>query len=128
MLCIIYTNDNLVCVSIQIILNMINIDDFKKVEMKVGKILSAEEIEGSDKLLKLSVDLGEENPRQVLSGIKKFVDMETLPGTLCGFITNLEPRMMMGLESQAMIMAAHTEDTFSLMKADPGTPPGSPLS
>ena len=89
---------------------MINIDDFAKVEIKIGKIVSAERVEGSDKLLKLSVEFGEENPRQVISGIaKSFPDPSDLVGREASFITNLEPRTIMGLESQAMIMAASSE-------------------
>ena len=103
---------------------MITIEDFQKVEIKAGKILSVEVIEGSDKLLKLSVDFGEENPRQVVSGIKKyFPDPQTLVGTTCAFITNLEPRQIMGLESQAMILASSSDSHFSLLKMD--SPPGS---
>ena len=88
----------------------ISIDDFKKVEIMVGEILSAEKIEGSDKLLKLKVSFG--NPpaggeRQVLSGISAyFPDPQELVGKRVAFATNLAPRMMMGLESQAMILAS----------------------
>lgn len=111
---------------------MLSIDDFKKVEMRAGKILSAEKVEGSEKLLKLSVDFGEETPRQVLSGIAKYVQPEDLVGVTCGFVTNLEPRSIMGMESQAMIMAVSGEPSeqnpngfFSLLKVSDGTPPGS---
>lgn len=135
---------------------MITIDDFIKVELKVGTIISAEEIEGSDKLLKLKVDFGpkvseqNEDPevstekpvgeedevieanegnedsgqarmtdiseedqndvRQVLSGIKTWYTPEDLIGKQFVFCTNLQPRKMMGMESQAMIMAAEGED------------------
>lgn len=83
----------------------ISIDDFKKVEIRIGKIMSAERIEGSDKLLKLKVNFGSED-RQVLSGIAAyFPNPEDLVGKQCPFVTNLAPRMMMGLESQAMILA-----------------------
>lgn len=85
---------------------MITYEDFTKVEMKVGTVLQAEEIPGSDKLLKLQVDLGEDKARQVLSGIKAWYKPEQLIGKQFIFVTNLEPRMMMGLESQGMIMAA----------------------
>ena len=107
---------------------MINIDDFIKVEIKAGKILSVETIEGSDKLLKLSVDIGEANPRQIVSGIRKyFEDPQSLVGITCAFVANLEPRMLMGLESQGMIMASSGESEngpfFSLLKMD--VPPGS---
>ena len=83
----------------------ITIDDFKKVEIKIGEIKSAEKIEGSEKLLKLMVNFGTEE-RQVLSGIAAyFADPAELVGKKCPFVTNLAPRSMMGLESRAMILA-----------------------
>jgi methionine--tRNA ligase beta chain len=109
---------------------MITIDDFKKVEIKAGKIISAEAVEGSEKLLKLSVDFNEENPRQVLSGIAKFVSIEDIVGTTCAFVTNLEPREIMGLKSEAMIMAfsgdlpAQAGGFFSLLKVPSEVTPG----
>ncbi len=111
---------------------MINIDDFKKVEIRAGKILSAEPVEESEKLLKLLVDLGESEPRQIVSGIKKyFPNPEELAGVTCAFVANLEPRDLMGLTSNGMIMAVsgNTQDEngenefFSLLKID--APPGS---
>ena len=101
------------------ILQHITIDDFIKVEMKVGKILSAEKIEKSPKLLKLSVDFGEEHPRQVLSGIAKSFEPEQLIGKSFAFVTNLAPRQILGMESQAMILAA--SDTESLALFSPTT-------
>ena len=84
---------------------MINIEDFLKVQIKIGKIISAEDIEGSEKLLKLSVDFGEENPKQILSGVAKVVsDPCEMVGKQAPFITNLEPRIMMGLESNGMML------------------------
>ena len=96
---------------------MITIDDFKKVEIKIGEIVSVENIEGSDKLLKLKVNFGTEE-RQVLSGIKAyFPDPQALVGKRCPFVTNLAPRMMMGLESQAMILAVGGGETpFALFE------------
>ncbi|HEY5383010.1 MAG TPA: methionine--tRNA ligase subunit beta [Candidatus Paceibacterota bacterium] len=83
----------------------ISIEDFKKVEITIGEILSAEKIEGSDKLLKLRVNFGDEE-RQVLSGIAAYYpEPSALVGKRVPFVTNLAPRMMMGLESQAMILA-----------------------
>ncbi|MFZ2151928.1 MAG: hypothetical protein WAV09_02340 [Minisyncoccia bacterium] len=93
----------------------ITLDDFAKVEIKVGLILGAEVIEESDKLLKLSVDFGEENPRQVLSGIRAFMALDELVGRKYLFVTNLKPRTMMGMESQAMILGSGGGDVpFSL--------------
>ena len=96
---------------------MITIDDFKKVEIKIGEIVSVENIDGSDKLLKLKVNFGTEE-RQVLSGIKAyFPDPQALVGKRCPFVTNLAPRMMMGLESQAMILAVGGGETpFALFE------------
>ena len=96
----------------------LSIDEFKKVEITVGEILSVEPIEGSDKLLKLKVSFGD-HERQVLSGIAKFfADPQQLVGKKCPFVTNLAPRMMMGLESQAMILATGGEEgnPFSLFE------------
>ena len=96
----------------------ITYDEFKKVEIKIGKILSAEKIDGSDKLLKLSVDFAEEKPRQILSGIAKFFpDITGLIGKKCAFVTNLEPKPLMGMESNGMILAVGGGDSpFSLFE------------
>ncbi|MBX4189600.1 hypothetical protein KW785_03355 [Candidatus Parcubacteria bacterium] len=104
---------------------MISIEEFKKGEISVGQILSAEVIEGSDKLLKLSVDFGEERPRSVVSGIRKyFEDPQRLVGVKCAFATNLEPRPLMGLVSEAMILAVSTDDAFSLLRVTEDIPVG----
>lgn len=86
---------------------MITIDDLKKIEIRIGKVLSAERIEGSEKLLKLSIDLGEEVPRQILSGVAKAVsDPAELVGKMVPIVANLEPRQMMGMESQGMMLCS----------------------
>jgi len=82
----------------------ITIEDFQKVEIKVGKILTAEHIEGSGKLVKLQVDFGSEQ-RQILSGIKKVYPPESLVGRSFMFVTNLQPRNIMSLDSSGMILA-----------------------
>lgn len=97
---------------------MITIDDFGKLEFRVGTVLEVEEVDGSDKLLKLIVDFGEENPRQVLSGIKQWYVPDDLKGKQFVFITNLEPRMMMGLESQGMILCAGDEKPIPLIPSE----------
>ena len=106
---------------------MISIDDFKKVEIKVGEILSAERIPDTDKLLKLLVNFGEAAPRQVVSGIAAFFpEPLSLVGKKCAFVTNLEPRTIRGFESQAMILASGGGDTpFSLFYPDQALPAGS---
>ena len=105
---------------------MITIDDFKKVELKVVKVLSAEPIEGSEKLLKLQIDLGSEQ-RQILSGIAKFYKPEELVGRQIVIVANLEPRQMMGLESNGMILAAGDGETISLLALDKELPPGTSI-
>lgn len=104
-------------------MELISIDDFKKVEITIGEIKSAEKIEGSDKLLKLFVNFGDHD-RQVLSGIAAyFPDPSVLVGKRYPFVTNLAPRMMMGMESQAMLLATGGgEEPLSLFEttARPG--------
>ena len=106
----------------------IDYEDFKKVEIKVGEITEVEEPEGSEKLLKLKVDFdGEE--RQILSGIKNYYeDPQVLVGKKVPFVTNLEPRKMMGLESQGMILAVSDDENFSLLEADPKIKNGTQVS
>jgi len=109
---------------------MITFDEFAKVEMRVGKVMAAEKVEGSEKLLRLEVDFNEEERRQVVSGIAKtFTEPEVLVGESFLFVTNLEPREIMGLESQAMIVAAKKEDgEIVLMEPSSEVEPGAKLS
>lgn len=105
---------------------MITIEDFKKIELKVGKILTAEKVPDTDKLLRLTVDMAEESPRQIVSGIALFFpEIEVLIGKKCMFVANLEPRTIKGLESQGMILAVSTEDgNFSLIEPNIDIPAG----
>ena len=105
---------------------MISFDDFKKLEIKIGEILSAEKIPDTDKLLKLSVDFGHDDRRQVVSGISTFFpDPQVLVGKKCAFAYNLEPRIIKGLESQGMILAVSGDDFFSLLETSNDVVPGS---
>lgn len=103
---------------------MISFEDFKKVDIAVGQILSAEKIPETDKLLKLSVDLGpavaigsgvaKQDIRQIVSGIAlHFPDCSVLVGKKCMFVANLEPRIIRGIESQGMILAVSSSDPHS---------------
>jgi len=96
----------------------ITFDDFAKVELKLGKILEVEEVKKSKKLYKLKVDFGEEEPRQILSGIKEYYEADKLKGKKVLFVTNLLPRKIMGLESNGMILGLQGEKEFSLLVAD----------
>lgn len=122
--------------------NKISIDDFKKIEIKIGQILNAEKVDGSDKLLKLSVDFGskqskdeevdhpindveEKDIRQIISGISSyFSNLEDLIGKKCAFATNLEPRVIRGLESNGMILAVSDDNSFSLLEVSKNITPG----
>lgn len=104
----------------------VTIEDLKKLDIRIGRIMSAEEVEGSEKLLKLQVDFGEFQ-RQILSGIAKFYTPVELVGKECPFIVNLEPRSMMGLESQGMLLAAGVDGNAVLLHPDKEVPEGSPL-
>ncbi len=103
------------------------IDEFKQGELRVGKILEAVRVEGSDKLLKLKVDLGEAEPRQILAGIGKAYAPETLIGREIVVVANLDPREMMGLTSQGMLLAASSESGPVLLMPEKEVPPGSKI-
>jgi methionyl-tRNA synthetase len=103
------------------------IDEFRQADLRVGKVVSAERVEGSEKLLKLQVDIG--GMRQVLAGIAKTHVPEELVGREVVIIANLEPRMMMGMESQGMILAGHGENGEPvLVVPERDVPPGSKIS
>ena len=105
---------------------MITIDDFKKVELKVARILEAERVEGSEKLLKLKIDLGFEQ-RQLLAGIGKAYEPSEIVGRQIVVVANLEPRSMMGLESQGMLLAADTPDGPVFLTPEKEAPAGSEI-
>jgi methionyl-tRNA synthetase len=109
----------------------ITIDDFHKVEITIGKILEVDIVEDADRLLKLKVDLGEEGPRQIISGIREFFeDPQELVGKRVPFATNLQPRTIKGLESNGMIVAVSDKEGngFSLLEAGENISPGSKIS
>jgi len=87
---------------------MVTVDDFKKIELKVAKILEAERVEGSEKLIRIKADLGSEQ-RQIVAGIGNVYTPEILVGKQIVVVANLEPRKLMGLESQGMLLAASDE-------------------
>jgi len=84
----------------------ITIDDLDKIALRIGTVLAAEPIEGSEKLLNLSVDIGEEKPRQILAGMAQYYTTKGIVGMQVIVVANLVPRIMMGHESQGMILAA----------------------
>ncbi len=111
----------------------ITIDDFSKIDVQIGTVRSAERVPETDKLLRLTVDFGEVSPdgeaklRQIVSGIAAYV-AESGPSALVGrqlaFVTNLEPRMIRGLESDGMLFAVGSDETFAFVTPDRPVPPG----
>ncbi|MCE5195315.1 MAG: methionine--tRNA ligase subunit beta [Nitrospiraceae bacterium] len=87
---------------------MITIEDFTKIELKIGKVLEANRVEGSNKLIVMKVDTGEE--RQIVAGIGKAYAPEELIGKSIVVVANLEPAKLMGVESQGMLLAASDDE------------------
>ena len=108
--------------------NLITIDDFFKVELKVAKVLTCEPVEGADKLLKMTMSLGEFGERQVVSGIAKHYKPEDMIGKKVVLVSNLKPAVLRGIESQGMILAAATKKKLSLVTIDGDLPEGTSIS
>ena len=109
--------------SVNPIANEISFDDFMKVDLRVARIINAEIVEGADKLLKLTLDLGGEK-RQVFSGIKGSYDPEKLKGQLTVTVANLAPRKMRFGISEGMVLAAADEEGIYLLEPNSGAKPG----
>lgn len=105
----------------------ITIDDFAKVDLRVGLIEQAEVVEKSDKLLKLQVDFGDLGKRQILSGVRKYLVPEDLMGKKGVFVVNFPPRLMMGMESQGMMLTAESNGKLSILNPGIDTTPGTKI-
>ena len=110
---------------------MINYDDFAKLDIRIGEILSVELIEGADKLLKCQVNVGDVDaegnmvPRQILSGIREYIeDPQSLVGKKFPYLVNLEPRTIRGFESAGMILAGMHEGVLALLAPTADVPAG----
>jgi len=104
---------------------MITIEDVHKIEIQAGKIVSAEKIPDTEKLLRLSVDFNEVEHRCIVSGIAlHFPDPAVLVGKTYIFITNLLPREIKGVQSNGMILGLKTEEVFSLLEPSQPVSPG----
>jgi len=103
---------------------MISFQDFQRVEMKVGKVLSVDDHPQADKLYVLRVDLGEERPRTLVAGLKPYYTAEELAGKLLVVVTNLEPARLRGIESQGMLLAAQDGDSVIVLSPEKDIAPG----
>ena len=111
-------------------MDKIDFEDFKKVELKVGKILEVARVEGADKLYKLQVDVGEESSRQIVSGIVPYYTEEELMGRQIVVCTNLKPAVFRGEQSNGMLLAASSDDDSFCIVLSPEkeTAPGSKIT
>jgi len=106
---------------------MINFEDFQKLDIRIGTIISAERVPRADKLLKLEVDLGTDK-RQILAGIAEFIDdPNKLVGKQIPILTNLEPKKFRGYESQGMMLAVGTDNKPVLLHPAEIVPNGSKI-
>lgn len=97
----------------------ITFEEFKKIEIRIGKVLKVEKVENADKLLKLTVDFGAEiGERQIVSGIAEYYQPDDLKEKKLPFVVNLEPRKFKGVESQGMLMAVEGEKPVLLMPSE----------
>lgn len=103
----------------------IHFNDFKKLDLRVGQIITAEKIDGSDKLLKLKVAFGELGERQIVAGLAQHYSADALINTQAVFVLNLEPRILKGVESQGMILAADNNNSPIIIKPANDVLPGS---
>ncbi|MBI5158843.1 methionine--tRNA ligase subunit beta [Candidatus Micrarchaeota archaeon] len=101
---------------------MVSFEDFQKIELKVARIESAEPVPGADKLLKLTIDVGEK--RTLVAGIAKNYSAQDLVGKQIIIVANLDPRAVRGILSQGMLLAADSPDGVTLLTVDKSVPPG----
>ena len=103
---------------------MVSFDDFSKLDIRIGEVLSVDEHPNADKLYVLRVDIGEK-VIQLVAGIKNYYAVDELTGKNIVVLTNLEPRILRGVESQGMLLAAQSEETVSVLSPDREVPAGS---
>ncbi len=106
---------------------MVSFEDFKKLDLRVAKIVKVEAIPNRDKLYLLTLDLGDEQ-RQIVSGIKPYYKPEELEGKLIVIIANLEPKKIAGYESKGMLLAAYNGEKLALLVPDREIEPGTEVS
>lgn len=103
---------------------MLSIDDFQKMELRTAKVLSCEEHPNADKLLVLKVDVGEEEPRQLVAGLKQWYQPDDLVGRDVVIVANLEPATLRGVQSNGMLLAAQDGDEVIVVSPEKPIKPG----
>jgi methionyl-tRNA synthetase len=105
----------------------INYDDFAKIEFRIGTVIAAEMVPETDKLIKCTIDFGEAGIRTIVSGIAQWKKPEELVGMQLPYVFNLAPKMLRGVESQGMLLAASDDDGLALLVPERAVPPGTKL-
>ncbi len=98
--------------------NMIEFRDFQKLDLRAAKVKNVEEVEGADKLFKISLDVGSLGERTVAAGLKPYLDKEDLKGKTVAYLANLEPKEMYGMKSEGMVLAGEKNGTVKLVECD----------
>ncbi|OGM21697.1 methionine--tRNA ligase subunit beta [Candidatus Woesebacteria bacterium RIFCSPHIGHO2_01_FULL_38_9] len=104
----------------------VTIEDFQKLDIRIAKVVKVEEIVGADKLLKLTLDVGELGERTIAAGIKEFYTSDELIGKLIVYLANLEPKILKGVESQGMLLAADSGEPV-ILQPEKDVAPGSKI-
>lgn len=99
-------------------MKLVSFPDWQKLDLRVGKILKVEDVEGADKLYKLNVDIGKEK-KTLIAGLKPYYSKKELNGKKCIVFVNLEPKILKGIESPGMILAAVSEDEKKVILISP---------
>ena len=108
------------------LMEYVSFNEFKKLDLRVANVLSAEKVEGTDKLIRIQIDLGTET-RQIVAGIAKSYSPEELVGKKIVVVANLEPAVIRGIESNGMLLAASVDDHISLLTLDRDIEPGAKI-
>lgn len=102
----------------------VSLEDFAKMDIRVGKVVKAEKVASSRKLVKLLVDIGENEPRQIVAGIAEYIPPESIVGEKVVVLANLEPKKFMGVESRGMLLAADVNGRPVPLTVEEDVPPG----
>ncbi len=111
-------------------MDQITYGDFQKLDIRIARVLTAEPVPDTDKLIHLTVDIGQTEPRHIVAGLREYYQPSEMIGKLIVVLANLEPRKMRGIMSNGMLLAASSEgfDRVKLLTVDEEMPPGSKIS
>jgi len=107
---------------------ILTFDEFKRMDLRIAKVLSVEDHSNADKLYVIKADIGNGEVRQIVAGIRPFYAKEALVGKSVVMICNLQPAKLRGVESQGMLLAAHGGDAIVVLAPEKDVPPGSKVS